>query len=128
MGLKLIQRKYRVSWIFGKPTMNIKSWVLMGMIQCYSSMWQVILHLMYLLIKVYSIPKVIIILWNNKVWVSFTHINQFFSAESLLSYLWCTIMFTVYIDASDEQLGDAISKYDKLIVFLSVILKKSMQI
>ena len=46
------------------------------------------------------------------------------SAETLLCYLYCTIMFTVNIDASDKQLSDVISQNDKPIIFLNIIWNK----
>ena len=46
------------------------------------------------------------------------------SAETLLSYPYWKIPFTVHTNASDKQLGDVISQNNKTIAFFSIRLSK----
>ena len=41
------------------------------------------------------------------------------SADILLSYPYCKILFTVHTDAYDKQVGDVISQNNKPIAFFS---------
>ena len=49
------------------------------------------------------------------------------SAEKLLNYSDCTIIFTVHTNASDRQLGTVISNHIKPISFFSRILSKQQR-
>ena len=68
------------------------------------------------LAEVVSSPKVEI-LWNDALEISFKELKSIVSMETLLSYSYWKIPFTVHTDAYDKQIGSAISQNNKPIVF-----------
>ena len=64
------------------------------------------------------------ILWNDALEISFKELKRMVSVETLLSYPYWKLPFTVHTDASDKQLGSVIIKNNKLIAFFSSRLSK----
>ena len=87
-------------------------------------MWTSWSHVLSFLTEAYSGPKGRSILCNNNMEVEFREIKRIVYAETLLNYPDCKILFTVYTDASDKQLGAVISQNHKPIALFSIKLSK----
>ena len=63
-------------------------------------------------------------MWNDALESSFKELKHVVSSETLLSYPYCTIPFTVHTDVSDKQLDSVIIQNNNSIDFFSKILSK----
>ena len=82
-------------------------------------------HILAPLTEADSGPKGKKILWNDALESSFKELKRMVSAETLMIYPYCKLIFTVHTDASDKQLGAVFSQNNKPIHFFSGKLIKS---
>ena len=81
-------------------------------------MWPRWSHILFPMAEVASGPKGRNILWNDSLEEPFKELKCMVSTETLLSYTYWTINFTVHTDDSDKQLGAVISKNNKPVALL----------
>ena len=105
----------------GQPATNTEERALIGMIHYYREMWIRQSHILAPMSKAASSPKDRKLLWNES---SFKEIKYMVSAETLLSYPYWKLQFTVRTDASAKQLGYVISQNNKSIELFSIILSQ----
>ena len=67
-------------------------------------MWPRRYHLLSPLIEVYSDPKGIKMIWNYELDSAFKKIEHMVYAETLLHYIYCTIIFVLNTYAFDKPL------------------------
>ena len=94
------------------------------MVQYYIYMWPRRAHVFAPLTEVASGPKGRKMLWNDALDISFKELKRKVSSETLLSYPYWKLPFTVYTDASDKQLISVIRQNNKPIAFFSKKLSK----
>ena len=87
-------------------------------------MWPRRSHVLASIIESSSGPKGKKLLWNDALERSFKELKYMVSSDTLLSYPYCTIPFTVHDDASDKQVGAVISHNNKQIALFSRRLSK----
>ena len=90
-------------------------------------MWPRRSCILALLTEADSVPKGGKILWDDALEDSFKELKRVVSAETLLSYTYWKIPFTVNTDASDKHAGSVISQNNKPISFFSLILSKTQR-
>ena len=94
------------------------------MVQYYRDTWPRQSHTLAPLTDADSGPEGKKVLWNDALESYFKELKRMVSAETLLSYPYWKLQFTVHTDAYDRQLGDVIIQNNKPIDFFSVILNK----
>ena len=108
----------------GRPDTTTEEQALISMVNYYRYMCPRRSHVLDTLTEAASGYKCRRMLCNNALESSFKEIKRMVSAETLLSYPYWKIPFTVHTDASDKQLCDVISQKDKPIDFFSRIFRK----
>ena len=98
---------------------NTEAKSLIGMVQYYRDMCPRWYNILAPLTEAASDPKGRKILWNYALENSFKELKRMVSAETLLSYPYWKLLFTVHTDDSDEQLGAVISQNNTVIALLS---------
>ena len=101
----------------GRPPKIYEYRALKGMVQYYRDMLPRRSHLLAHLTEAASGPKGRKILWNDALETSFKEIKRMVSDETLLSYPYWKIPFTVHTDACDKHLGAVIIQNNKRISF-----------
>ena len=99
----------------GRPKTMNEIWALICMVQYYMYIWSNILHVMATLTEVARAPKDRKILCHDDLEVAFVYIKWIFSVETLIKYLYWSVLFKLHTIAPDKQLGAVISQNNKLV-------------
>ena len=102
----------------GIPTTTTEARARIGMIQYYRDMWHGRSCILDSLTEAAINPKGRKMLWNHALYF-FGELKHMVSSETLLSYLYWNVQFTVHTDSPEKQLGNVISQNNKTIAFLS---------
>ena len=108
----------------GRPSTTTEVRYIIVMVQYYRDMWPRRSHMLAPLIEASSSPKGGKILWNDSLEISFKELNRMVYVETLLSYSYWKLPFTVHTDSYDKQLGAFIIHNNKTISLFSRKLSK----
>ena len=112
-GIKPDTEKVQGIMDLGRTTTTTEAQSLIGMVNYYRDMWPIRSHILAPMIETSSGIKGIKTPCNDALEDSLQELNRMVSADTVLSYLYWKIPFTVHTDASYKQLDAIISHNNK---------------